>query len=67
MKNIHRKILFTDEVMAILRYKSRSGFDMFRTNEKNEFPKPVRIGTRRLGWFADEVDNWLQNNEKGII
>ncbi|HGN1704972.1 TPA: hypothetical protein ACKRTE_000796 [Providencia rettgeri] len=48
MKNSHRIILFTDEVMTILRYKSRSGFDMFRTNEKNEFSKPVRIGTRRL-------------------
>lgn len=48
MKNSHRKILFTDEVMTILRYKLRSGFDTFRTNEKNEFSKPVRIGARRL-------------------
>jgi prophage regulatory protein len=25
-----------------------------------EFPKPVNIGERSVGWFAGEVDAWLE-------
>ncbi len=23
------------------------------------FPKPVKLGQRRVGWLSDEVDSWI--------
>lgn len=53
-----RKILLKKEVKAILRLKSDSAFqDMINAGE---FPKGFRIGMRRVGWFEDEVSDWLR-------
>ena len=27
---------------------------------KSEFPAPIKIGVRSIGWIADEVDAWIQ-------
>ena len=27
--------------------------------KKNEFPKPVKLGVRSVGWIRAEVDEWL--------
>ncbi len=27
--------------------------------KKNEFPKPVKLGVRSVGWVKAEVDEWL--------
>ncbi|AIU88104.1 AlpA family phage regulatory protein [Pectobacterium versatile] len=57
MAPAERKILLKKEVKAILRLKSDSAFqDMINAGE---FPKGFRIGMRRVGWFEDEVNAWL--------
>ncbi|MBA0217989.1 AlpA family phage regulatory protein, partial [Pectobacterium brasiliense] len=57
MTPAERKILLKKEVKAILRLKSDSAFqDMINAGE---FPKGFRIGMRRVGWFEDEVNAWL--------
>ncbi|RYC47308.1 helix-turn-helix transcriptional regulator [Pectobacterium zantedeschiae] len=57
MAPAERKILLKKEVKAILRLKSDSEFqDMINAGE---FPKGFRIGMRRVGWFEDEVNTWL--------
>lgn len=28
---------------------------------KNEFPKPKKLGARRVGWLAADVENWLNS------
>lgn len=57
MKNTERAILLKSEVKKVLRIKSDSAFqEMVNTGE---FPRGFRIGLRRLGWFADEVDAWI--------
>ena len=57
IKNTERQILLKAEVKKIIRVKSDSAFqEMVNTGE---FPRGFRIGLRRLGWFADEVDAWI--------
>ncbi|EAO9180226.1 AlpA family phage regulatory protein [Salmonella enterica] len=56
--NTERKILLKSEVKNILRVKSDSSFqEMINTGE---FPRGFRIGLRRVGWFEDEVNEWLK-------
>jgi prophage regulatory protein len=28
---------------------------------KGEFPEPINLGPRAVGWVADEVNGWIQN------
>ena len=28
---------------------------------KGEFPKPISLGPRAVGWIADEVEQWIQD------
>ena len=27
----------------------------------NEFPKPVKLGRRAVGWREDDIQNWLEH------
>jgi prophage regulatory protein len=29
--------------------------------ERDQFPKPVRLGKRRVGWTEEEVERWFQD------
>jgi len=31
---------------------------------KNEFPAPISLGGRAVGWIEEEVDNWLAERIK---
>ncbi|ERK08609.1 hypothetical protein L581_0715 [Serratia fonticola AU-AP2C] len=64
MSLLDRKILLKKEVKAILRISADSAFDDMWKN--HDFPKPLRIGIRRTGWYADEVEAWLKarNDER---
>lgn len=55
--NTERKILLKSEVKNILRVKADSAFQ--EMINAGEFPRGFRIGLRRLGWFEDEVNAWL--------
>ena len=28
---------------------------------KGEFPHPIKLGLRAVGWIADEIDQWIQS------
>jgi len=28
--------------------------------KKNNFPSPVNLGIRRIGWIESEIDEWVQ-------
>ena len=36
-----------------------SSATMWREIGAGRFPKPVRIGARRVAFFQDEIDSWL--------
>jgi predicted DNA-binding transcriptional regulator AlpA len=33
---------------------------------KRGFPAPIRIGRQRLGWFEDEIDEWLDKQPRRL-
>lgn len=55
---ISRKVISRNEVKNLLHIKSDSAFNNFRKKELT-FPRPVKIGLRRIGWFEDELTEWL--------
>lgn len=64
MKYMDRDILTAEELMKKLRFSSRSSFDEFCSDDRVGFPKPVRIGIRRKGWFTDEVEVWFKRRDE---
>lgn len=30
-----------------------------------EFPQPVSLGVRAIGWFQSEIDDWLEKRTRG--
>jgi prophage regulatory protein len=44
---------------AVLKQIPISGATMWRTIAAGEFPKPIRIGKRRVAWLQTEIDDWL--------
>ncbi|XAT57650.1 AlpA family phage regulatory protein [Rhodobacteraceae bacterium IMCC1335] len=32
---------------------------IYKMMENGEFPRPIKLGRRAVGWRADEVANWL--------
>jgi prophage regulatory protein len=34
---------------------------MWREIAVGRFPRPVRVGARRIAFFQDEIDGWLAN------
>ena len=28
---------------------------------EGEFPKPIRLGRRAVGWLSDDIEKWLQD------
>jgi prophage regulatory protein len=31
---------------------------------RGEFPKPVRVGKRRVAWRSDELERWIQERPR---
>ena len=38
---------------------------LWRKGLRGEFPEPIRLGPKAVGWFADEVDEWVRNRVRG--
>ena len=60
MTYLDREIITAKELMERLRFTARSSFDEFCSDKGVNFPKAIRIGIRRKGWFVDEVEGWLK-------
>lgn len=54
---LHRRIIRSTEV------KSRTGYPdstLYEKIAKREFPPPVKLGPRAVGWVEDEVDEHVE-------
>ncbi len=51
-----RKLVAPREVLKQIPFSAAT---MWREISKGQFPAPVRIGTRRVAFFQDEIDGFL--------
>ena len=54
------QILRQAEVEAKLRMSHTS---FWRLRKKSDFPKPIALGPRTIGWREDAIDIWLMKKE----
>ncbi|MEQ8899540.1 MAG: AlpA family transcriptional regulator [Roseovarius sp.] len=33
---------------------------LYAMMDRGEFPRPVKLSTRAVGWLSSEIDEWLQ-------
>ena len=55
----------TNSILRLPAVKARTGLSrstIYLRISKNEFPAPISLGGRAVGWIESDVDNWL--NEK---
>jgi prophage regulatory protein len=59
-----------DEKISILRRKQveqRTGLPrstMYLLISEGEFPRPINLGQRSVGWVEHEIENWLESRIK---
>lgn len=44
----------------------RSRTQTWRDIRNGKFPAPVELGPHAVGWFADEIDDWLANLPRAL-
>ncbi len=44
---------------VLLKQVPFSSATLWRTIAAGDFPKPIRIGKRRVAWLQTEIDDWL--------
>jgi prophage regulatory protein len=50
------RIITKKELLRIVPYTPQH---ILRLEKKNQFPKRISIGARRVGWYLSEVEAWL--------
>ncbi|MEY8881124.1 helix-turn-helix transcriptional regulator [Donghicola sp. XS_ASV15] len=51
-----RKII---KIRAVCERTQLSRATIYRKQVKGEFPSSVKLSTRCVGWYADEIEMWL--------
>jgi len=51
------KILKLPEVESRVGYKSSS---IYAKIQRNEFPRPISLGPRAVGWLEADVNAWIE-------
>ena len=52
------KLLTLKQVMAIVPY---SQTHLWRLERAGSFPRRIKLGPNRVGWFAEEIEAWVQD------
>jgi prophage regulatory protein len=53
----------TPKILRMPDVSSRIGLSpstIYAMISRDEFPKPVRLGRRAVGWPSDAIDHWLE-------
>lgn len=51
-------LLNINDIQDLTGYKSKQS--IYNIMEKDNFPKPINIGSRSKRWIASEVEDWIQ-------
>ena len=57
-QNSNQRILRLNEVTA---RTGRSRSSIYADIERGEFPKPIKLGLRAVGWLDSEIEAWIQS------
>lgn len=58
-----KRILKLSEVTAIY---SMSRSSIYRAMAEDDFPKPIKLTSRSIGWWREQVEEWFGNRPAGI-
>ncbi len=53
-----------NKILRLPEVKSRTGLSrssIYAFIKKNQFPKPINIGIRSVGWVESIVDQWIES------
>ena len=56
-----RRILKLKEVRRLTRLSKAT---IYRLLNSGEFPRPIRLGVRAVGWRREEVEQWLDDRDR---
>ena len=59
-----RKIIRRDEVLEMTGLSKTALYNLI---DKGEFPRQVRLGSRAVGWYEDEVQEWIRRRDQSRI
>jgi prophage regulatory protein len=45
---------------------SMSRSSIYRAMEQEDFPKPIKLASRSVGWWREQVEDWFHNRPTGI-
>ena len=51
-------------ILRLPEVKSRTGLSrslIYLKISNNDFPKPIQLGKRAVGWIESEIDDWLES------
>lgn len=51
--------------LDVVRATGLSRTSLWRLRQSGDFPKPVKITRRRVGWPAEDVETWIKNRSHG--
>ena len=51
-------------IADITRLTRLSKATIYRQIRVGTFPRPVKLGSRAVGWFADEIRDWLERRPR---
>jgi predicted DNA-binding transcriptional regulator AlpA len=57
------KLLTSDDVQAITGIKSRVTLWRRSRDDKDQFPKPYRVGTNSTRWKLSDIQSWMDSLE----
>lgn len=58
MQSTGRRVIRKRELLKMI---PLSDATIWRMEKRGEFPKRFTLGGRAVGWFADEIDEWLDS------
>ena len=48
----------------VMKLTGLSRSSIYLAVSKNEFPKPIKLGRRAIGWHQQAIEKWKQNLER---
>lgn len=57
-----RRIIGKKELLKMVPYSAQY---ILKLEKQKLFPQRVSVGARRVGWYLDEVQHWLDNRPRG--